>query len=89
MVVSSWLFLLEYFLTEVCRRLWWYYVLKTYVTALSAETATLWNTYFLFQPLIGCGRSVWKKFKPWFFVAFNIIISYIFPKYFNEIPQVF
>ena len=29
-----------------------------------------------------------ERVKPWFFVAFNIIISYIFPKNFIVIPQV-
>ena len=26
--------------------------------------------------------------KPWFFVTFNVLISYIFPEAFIEIPQV-
>ena len=29
-----------------------------------------------------------ERVKPWFFVNFNIIISYIFPEYFIEIPHV-
>ena len=30
-----------------------------------------------------------ERVKPWFFVTFNIIISYVFPENFIEIPQVF
>ena len=29
-----------------------------------------------------------ERVKPWFFVTFNIIISYIFPENVIEIPQV-
>ena len=29
-----------------------------------------------------------ERIKPWFFVTFNIIISYILPEIFIEIPQV-
>ena len=30
-----------------------------------------------------------ERVKPWCFVTFNIIISYVFPENFIEIPQVF
>ena len=29
-----------------------------------------------------------ERVKPWFFVAFNIILKYIFPENFIEFPQV-
>ena len=36
----------------------------------------------------GCQISSKGRVKPWFFMTFNIIISYIFPEKFIEIPQV-
>ena len=44
----------------------------------------------LFYPLCGFSENVSskEKVKPCFFVTFNIIISYIFPENFIEIPQV-
>ena len=43
-----------------------------------------------FEPPCGISKNVFSKerLKLWFFVAFNIIISRIFPENFIEIPQV-
>ena len=44
---------------------------------------SIWPQLWFFKKLSSKGMV-----KPWFFVTFNIIISHIFPKIFNEIPQV-
>ena len=43
-----------------------------------------------FDPPCGFSKNLFSKerVKPWFFVTFNIIISYIFPENFIETPQV-
>ena len=44
----------------------------------------------LILPPCGFSKKVSSEeaVKPWFFVTFNIIIRYIFPENFIEIPQV-
>ena len=42
-----------------------------------------------FDPLCCFSKNLFsrERVKPWFFVTFNVIISYISPKSFIEIPQ--
>ena len=43
-----------------------------------------------FDPFCGFSKNIFSKEreKPWFFATFNIIIKYIFPGNFIEIPRV-